>query len=50
MLVESDSSSDDLIDQLIDRLGLKGSIDDYALEERNHATQSKPLHTEWFYI
>ena len=39
MLVGSDLSTDDVIDQLIDSLGLTGSVDDYELEEINHMTQ-----------
>lgn len=39
VLVESTLTAEDLIDQLIDSLGLTGGVDDYILEERNHMTQ-----------
>jgi 2C-methyl-D-erythritol 2,4-cyclodiphosphate synthase len=40
MLVGSDSTAEDLIEQLIDSLGLTGSAEDYILEERNYMTQT----------
>lgn len=39
LLVGSDTTAEEVIDQLIDALGLTGSPDDYILEERNHLTQ-----------
>ena len=38
VLTESTSTVEEVIDQLIDALGLTGSCDDYVLEERNLMT------------
>ena len=38
VLTESNSTVEEVIDQLIDALGLTGSCDDYVLEERNLIT------------
>lgn len=41
VLTESTSTVEEVIDQLIDALGLTGSCDDYVLEERNLLTHGK---------
>ena len=39
MLVGSDMTTDGVIDQLIDSLGLTGEVEDYELREINHMSQ-----------
>ena len=41
MLVESTTTAIELIEQLIDTLGLTGGAEDYVLEERNLMTNGK---------
>ena len=38
-LVDSDMNTVDVIDRLIDSLGLTGDVEDYQLQEINHMSQ-----------
>lgn len=41
LLVDSNTSSEELIDRLIDCLGLTGRVEEYVLQEKNHLTHGK---------
>ena len=41
LLVGNNTSSEELIDQLICSLGLTGCVEDYVLQEKNHLTHGK---------
>ncbi len=43
ILMESTTSSAEVVEQLFESLGLRGSSSDYALEERNLMTGGKML-------